>query len=66
MAFGLMNAAWAAGALIGPAAGGAIAAASGDVVPFLIAAGLCAAALAAVRRARHRTTTRALPSDLAG
>jgi MFS family permease len=66
MAFGLMNAAWATGALIGPAAGGAIAAASGDVVPFLIAAGLCAGALAAVRRARHRTTTRALPSDLAG
>lgn len=66
MAFGLMNAAWATGALIGPAAGGAIAAASGDIVPFLIAAGLCAGALAAVRRARHRTTTRALPSDLAG
>jgi MFS family permease len=66
MAFGLMNAAWATGALIGPAAGGAIATAAGDVVPFLIAAGLCAVALAAVRRARHRTTTRALPSDLAG
>jgi MFS family permease len=66
MAFGLMNAAWATGALIGPAAGGAIAAASGDVVPFLIAAGLCAGALAAVRRARHRTAARALPSDLAG
>jgi MFS family permease len=61
-----MNAAWATGALIGPAAGGAIAAASGDVVPFLIAAGLCAGALAAVRRARHRTAARALPSDLAG
>jgi MFS family permease len=66
MAFGLMNAAWATGALIGPAAGGAIAAASGDVVPFLIAAGLCAGALAAVQRARHRTAARALPSDLAG
>lgn len=65
MAFGLMNAAWATGALVGPAAGGAIAAASGDVAPFLIAAGLCAGALAAVRRARHRTTTRALPSNVA-
>jgi MFS family permease len=66
MAFGLMNAAWASGALIGPAAGGAMAAASGDIVPFLIAAGLCAGALAAVRRARHRTTTsRLAPSDLA-
>jgi MFS family permease len=56
MAFGLMNAAWALGALVGPAAGGAVAAATGDVVPFLVAAGLCAAALTAVRRAQHRTT----------
>jgi len=55
MAFGLMNAAWATGALIGPAAGGAVAAASGDVVPFLLSAGFCATALAMVRRARHRT-----------
>jgi MFS family permease len=54
MAFGLMNAAWAGGALVGPAAGGAVADASGDVVPFLISAGLCAATLAAVRRARYR------------
>jgi MFS family permease len=65
MAFGLMNAAWAIGALVGPAAGGALAAASGDVVPFLIAAAFCTAALAAVRRARHRTTARVAPSDLA-
>jgi MFS family permease len=56
MAFGLMNAAWATGALVGPAAGGAVASASGDVVPFVVAAALCAAALAAVRRARHRST----------
>jgi len=55
MAFGLMNAAWATGALVGPAAGGAVAAATGDVVPFLVSAGFCATALAAVRRARHRT-----------
>jgi len=65
MAFGLMNAAWAMGALVGPAAGGAVAAATGDVVPFLFSAGFCAAALAAVRRAQHRTTARAVPSDLA-
>jgi MFS family permease len=65
MAFGLMNAAWALGALIGPAAGGAVAAATGDVVPFLVSAGFCAAALAAVQRARHRTTARVAPSDLA-
>jgi len=56
MAFGLMNAAWAAGALVGPAAGGAVADASGDVVPFAVAAALCATALAGVRHARHRTT----------
>ncbi len=54
MAFGLMNAAWATGALVGPAAGGAVAAAAGDVVPFVIAAGLCAAALVTVRRTRLR------------
>ena len=54
MAFGLMNAAWASGALVGPAAGGAVAAATGDIVPFLVAAGLCAGALAAVRHSRHR------------
>jgi MFS family permease len=56
MAFGLMNAAWATGALVGPAAGGAVATASGDVAPFLVAAGLCATTLAVARRARHRTT----------
>ncbi len=55
MAFGLMNAAWAMGALIGPVAGGAVAAATGDVVPYLVSAGFCAVALAAVRRAQHRT-----------
>src|SRR4029077_10587524 len=54
MAFGLMNAAWALGALVGPAAGGAVAAVTGDIVPFLVSAALCATALAAVRRARHR------------
>jgi MFS family permease len=65
MAFGLMNAAWAMGALIGPVAGGAVAAASGDVVPFLVSAGFCATALAAVRRARHRSTAHLAQSDLA-
>jgi MFS family permease len=64
MAFGLMNAAWASGAVVGPAAGGAVASASGDVVPFVIAAGLCAAALLAVLR--QRTAARPARSDLAG
>ncbi|HJQ73795.1 MAG TPA: MFS transporter [Gaiellaceae bacterium] len=65
MAFGLMNAAWASGALLGPAAGGAVADATGDVAPFLVAAGLCTATLAAVRRARHRTARPLPQSDLA-
>ncbi len=53
MAFGLMNAAWASGALLGPAAGGAIASTTGDVVPFVVAACLCALTLAAARASRH-------------
>jgi MFS family permease len=60
MAFGLMNAAWATGGLVGPAVGGAVAAATGDVVPFLVSAGLCAGALAAVRRARSRAAAAAV------
>jgi MFS family permease len=60
MAFGLMNGAWATGALLGPAAGGAVASTGGDVVPFLVSASLCAGALAAVRRARRRTAVPAL------
>ncbi len=53
MAFGLMNAAWALGAVIGPAAGGAIASATGDWIPYLLAGIACAAALAATRRSDH-------------
>ena len=49
MAFGLMNAAWALGALVGPVVGGAIATASGDVAPFLVSAALCAVTLGAIR-----------------
>jgi MFS family permease len=60
MAFGLMNAAWATGALLGPAAGGAVAAAFGDVVPYLVSAVLCAVTLAAVRRSRSHTPAVAL------
>jgi len=68
MAFGLMNAAWATGALVGPAAGGMIASATGDVVPFLVSAMLCAAALTALRL-RHPTAAvlvDPLPDDSAG
>jgi MFS family permease len=49
MGFGVMNAAWALGAVAGPAAGGAIAGATGDWIPFLLGAALCATALVAVR-----------------
>ena len=49
VAFGLMNAAWAVGALAGPAVGGTVAAATGDWIPFVFGAGLCALALPALR-----------------
>lgn len=51
LAFGLMNAAWAVGAAVGPAAGGSIAGATGDWVPFALAAALCAGGLVVTRRA---------------
>jgi len=71
MGFGLMNAAWATGALVGPAAGGAIAATTGDTVPLLLGAGLCAVAFAATgrRRSRHHRSAvlvDGLPGDPAG
>jgi MFS family permease len=58
MGFGFMNAAWAAGAMVGPAAAGAIAAATGDSVPFVLASALCVVTLVASRpvgagRAEH-------------
>ncbi len=49
MAFGLMNAAWATGAMIGPAAAGAIAGAAGDSLPFVLAAVGCVLALIFMR-----------------
>ncbi len=49
LAFGVMNACWAVGALLGPAAGGALADVTGDAVPYLILAALCAMTLAAAR-----------------
>jgi MFS family permease len=49
LAFGLMNACWGVGALIGPAAGGALAGAAGDTIPYLILAVLCLATWAGTR-----------------
>jgi MFS family permease len=52
LAFGLMNACWGVGALVGPAAGGALAGAVGDSAPYLILAGLCLATYLATRAGR--------------
>src|ERR671929_1323603 len=54
MAFGVMNAAWALGAVIGPATAGAIASATGDWIPYLLAALACVASLALARSAHER------------
>ena len=46
LAFGVMNLGWAAGAVIGPAAGGALAQVGGDALPYLVLAGICGLTLA--------------------
>ena len=70
MGFGVMNAAWATGAVAGPAAGGVIANATGDWIPFVLAALLCAAALVVVRprldHERAAVLVDGLPGDAAG
>jgi MFS family permease len=47
LVFGGMNAAWAAGNVVGPAVGGWLADAAGDSLPYLLLAAVCAATLAA-------------------
>jgi MFS family permease len=54
LAAALMNVAWAAGQIIGSGAGGALAKASGDALPTLLVAGLCAGTLALLARRRAR------------
>jgi MFS family permease len=49
LAFGVMNAGWAIGAIIGPTAGGGLAAAAGDAGPYLLMGGVCAATYVATR-----------------
>ena len=49
LAFGLMNACWGIGALIGPAVGGALAGVAGDSVPYLLLACICLATYVATR-----------------
>ena len=50
LGFGIMNTAWALGNMTGPAIAGTVADATGDAVPYLLAACLCAATLAVVGR----------------
>lgn len=42
LAFGVVNGAWAVGNSVGPGAGGALAGAFGDALPYLLCAGICA------------------------
>jgi MFS family permease len=49
LAYGLMNAGWAVGAIVGPAAGGALAAVAGDALPYLLMAGVCLATYVVTR-----------------
>jgi MFS family permease len=49
-AFALMNLAWAPGQALGAAAGGTIAKATSDTVPFLLLSGVCVLTLVALRR----------------
>jgi MFS family permease len=50
LAFGIMNTAWALGALIGPSLGGALAELQGDATPYLVGAALCGLTLLATQR----------------
>jgi MFS family permease len=52
LAFGVMNAAWAVGNLVGPALGGAVAAATSDAVVYVAAGALSGLTLLAVVRRR--------------
>ena len=52
--FGVTNSSWAAGALIGPAVGGALAQAFGDPVPYLLCGALCGLTLLAATRGAAR------------
>ena len=54
IAFGAMNGAWAAGNVVGPALGGWLAELSGDALPYLLLAGVCAATLVATAPAAPR------------
>jgi predicted MFS family arabinose efflux permease len=50
VSFGVMNAAWAIGNAVGPAAGGGLAELTSDAVPYLVVAAICAISLATFRQ----------------
>jgi MFS family permease len=52
LAFGLGNLSWATGQAVAAAAGGAIAQATSDIVPYALLGGACLATLVAVRPRR--------------
>jgi len=54
LAFGIMNTAWAVGALLGPSLGGALAELEGDAAPYLLGAVLCGLTLLATQRVATR------------
>jgi MFS family permease len=54
LGFGIMNTAWALGALVGPALAGALAELRGDAVPYLVGAALCGLTLLATLRVAAR------------
>ena len=54
LAFGIMNTAWALGALVGPTLAGALGGAYDDAVPYLVGAAACAVTLALTARVPSR------------
>ena len=72
LAAALMNLAWAGGQIVGSGGGGAVAKSSGDALPTVVAAGLCAATLAALallptrRLGMTLSSGDAIPSRAAG
>jgi MFS family permease len=58
LAFGMANLAWATGQTLASSAGGAIAQATSDIVPYALLGGACAATLIALRPGRSRSVQR--------
>ena len=55
LGFGVMNTAWATGALTGPTVGGGLADAFGDAAPYLLCSALCVATLVLLTARGGRT-----------